>query len=195
MPPESKTGERIGDVIESGILASDPVGSTWAKIPLNPPKNPLYPDDLTNPNGHRVWRAPVQNTLWGWNWEAVKKIRAPTLIIRGENDDQAPFEPQRVLFEDLGADQPVQEGESDQKGFRKVFVRVACAGHQLMFEKQHMRLLEASKEWLRDGSYAGHHSGSFCVDTTVKGKRRVTRDPLEAGNCSFKVSEEDVQAE
>ena len=108
MPPESRTGERIGDVIESGVLESDPVGSTWAKTPLTPAKNPLYPEDLTNPNGHRVWRAPVQNTLWGWNWEAVKKIRAPTLIIRGENDDQAPFEPQRVLFEDLGADQPVR---------------------------------------------------------------------------------------
>jgi hypothetical protein len=139
--------------------------------------------------------------LWGWNREAVKKIRAPTLIIRGENDDQAPFEPQRDLFKDLGTDQPVQEGESDQdiesgqKGFRKVFVRVACAGHQLMFEKQHMRLLEASKEWLRDASYAGQHSGSFCVDTTVKGKRQVTSGPLDAGNCSFKVSEEDVQAD
>jgi len=201
MPQESKTGERIGDVIESASLESDPVGSTWAKIPPTPAKNPLYPDDLTNPNGHRVWRAPVQNTLWGWNREAVKKIQAPTLIIRGENDDQAPFEPQRVLFEDLGADQPVREGESDkdtesdQKRFGKVFVRVACAGHQLMFEKQHMRLLEASKEWLREASYAGHRSGSFCVDTTVKGKPRVNRAPLDAGNCSFKASDEDVQAD
>ena len=58
MPPESRMGERIGDIIESASLESDPVGSTWAKTPPNPAKNPLYPDDLTNPNGHRVWRAP-----------------------------------------------------------------------------------------------------------------------------------------
>jgi pimeloyl-ACP methyl ester carboxylesterase len=204
MPPQSKTGERIGDVIASGVLESDPVGSTWAKTPLNPPKNPLYPEDLINPNGHRVWRAPVQNTFWGWNGEAVKKIRAPTLIIRGLNDDQAIFEPQRDLFADLGGDQGREvvangesdpDTESDQNGFRKVFVRVACAGHQLMFEKQHMRLLEASKEWLRDASYAGHHSGSFCVDTTVKGTRQVTRAPLDAGSCPVKAPEEDIPAD
>ena len=107
----------IRDVIESGVLESDPVGSTWGTTPL--------------------WRAPAQNTFWGWNAEAVGKIRAPTLIIRGYNDVQAPFEQQRDLFEDLGGDQDpaaVQDGESDQdtesdqKGFRKVFVRVACAG-------------------------------------------------------------------
>jgi pimeloyl-ACP methyl ester carboxylesterase len=168
----------IRDVIESGVLESDPVGSRWGTTPL--------------------WRAPAQNTFWGWNAEAVQKIRAPTLIIRGHNDDQAKFEPQRDLFEDLGGDQDpaaVQDGESDQdtesgqKGFRKVFVRIACAGHQLMFEKQHMRLLDASREWLRHTSYDGHHRGSFFVD--IEG--RITAAPLVTADRSFKVSGEDLQ--
>ncbi|GAC1458391.1 MAG: hypothetical protein PVSMB10_16090 [Pseudarthrobacter sp.] len=47
---------------------------------------------------------------------------------------------------------------------QKVFVRVACAGHQLLFENQHRVLLEASEEWLRDGTFAGHDRGVFFVD-------------------------------
>jgi len=167
----------IRDVLKSGLLESDPVGSSLGKQPL--------------------WRAPVQNTLWGWNAETARNIRAPTLIIRGENDDQAPFDPQRELFEDLGADQDSQvdqDGETDQdaeanqKKLRKVFVRVACAGHQLLLERQHTRLLQASGEWLSHGSYAGHHRGSFFVDT----QGQVTPAPLEDRNRSLARPTENV---
>jgi pimeloyl-ACP methyl ester carboxylesterase len=122
----------IRPVLNSAILANDPVGSTWG-------------------NG-RLWRAPLQNTHWGWNSAAAGRIDAPTLIIRGEFDSQAPEPLQRDLFVDLGTK-------------HKVFVRVACASHQLVWENQHIVLLRASEEWLRHGGFAGHHHGSFFVDT------------------------------
>jgi len=118
----------IRDVIGSSCVESDPLGSTWGS--------------------HGVWRAPVQNTLWGWNSTDAGKITAPTLIIRGLRDVQAPEPPQRLLFADL-------------KAAQKVFVRVACAGHQLLFENQHMTLLRASEKWLRDGTFAGDDRGSY----------------------------------
>ena len=125
----------IREAIRSSILASDPLSLTWRR-------------DNETPH---VWRAPALNTIWGWNATDASQIVAPTLIIRGALDTQAPEPLQRDLFVDLAAK-------------KKVFVRVACAGHQLLFENQHMVLLEASEEWLRHGSFAGHHQGTFFVD-------------------------------
>jgi Predicted hydrolases or acyltransferases (alpha/beta hydrolase superfamily) len=122
----------IRPAIWASILAFDPVGSTWGD--------------------GQLWRAPVQNTLWGWNQGSAAHIEAPTLIIRGEFDTQAPLPLQRDLFDDLGTN-------------RKVFVRVACSGHQLVWENQHTVLFDASRQWLRHGRFAGNPSGSFFVDT------------------------------
>ena len=135
----------IRPVLASSLLESDPLGSTWGPAVVLPDGR------LGPPVG--LWRAPVQNTLWGWNKTDAGKITAPTLIIRGLHDTQAPEPPQRLLFADL-------------KAAQKVFVRVACAGHQLMFENQHMILLQASAEWLRDGTFdrnKRYKSGSFDV--------------------------------
>jgi len=98
-----------------------------------------------------LWRAPVASTLWGWNLQAAQRITVPTLIIRGEFDLQVVEPPQRDLYADLAAE-------------RKVFVKVACAGHELVWERQHHVLLHASKEWLRDGTFAESTTGSFFVD-------------------------------
>jgi len=131
--PDIRDDQRGYSIIGSSSLASDPIGSTWGKP------------------GFGVWRAPNQNTLWGWNATDAGRITAPTLIIRGLRDVGAPEAPQRLLFADL-------------KAAQKVFVRVACAGHQLLFERQHMILLRASKEWLRDGRFAGRDRGSCFVN-------------------------------
>ncbi len=132
----------VRDVISSTMLEFDPLGSTWG--------------------ASGVIRAPIQNTnpattpppggLWGWNPEFAKRIQAPTLIIRGELDTQAPEQDSRDLFEDLGTRE-------------KVSVKVACSSHYLVWENQHMILLRASAEWLGDGTFAGHQSGSFFVNT------------------------------
>lgn len=128
---ENQFSPDIRGPLRSTILQFDPLGSTWGDGEL--------------------WRAPLQNTLWGWNAEFAQLIGAPTLIIRGEFDMTAPEPLQRDLFEDLGTD-------------HKVFVKVACASHQLVWENQHMILLRASEEWLREGTFAEQPSGSFFVD-------------------------------
>jgi pimeloyl-ACP methyl ester carboxylesterase len=122
----------IRDTIATTILAFDPVSSIWG--------------------AGNLWRAPLQNTLWGWNADAAKRIDVPTLIIRGQLDTQAPEPLQRNLFADLGTD-------------HKVFVNIACASHYLVWENQHMILLHASEEWLREGTFGEQSTGSFFVDT------------------------------
>jgi pimeloyl-ACP methyl ester carboxylesterase len=129
---ENQFTPEIRDAIGTTILDFDPVGSTWGDGTL--------------------WRAPLQNTLWRWNAKAALQIVAPTLIIRGEFDNQGGGEGlQRNLFADLGTN-------------HKVFVTVACASHNLVWENQHMILLHASEEWLREGTFAEQSTGSFFVD-------------------------------
>jgi pimeloyl-ACP methyl ester carboxylesterase len=100
-----------------------------------------------------VRRSPVQ-TLWGWNQTFALQVEAPTLVIVGDLDTTQGI---RDLFEDLGAKQ-------------KVFVQVDCASHSLLWENQHMIMLRASEEWLRDGTFNGEPTGSFAVD--VNGRVR-----------------------
>lgn len=123
----------IRDAIAADVVRLDPlVGSIWGA--------PGY------------YRAPVQNTRWGWNATFSSRIQAPTLIIRGTLDTQVPEATSRDLFADLS----IQE---------KVFVRVECASHFLLWEQQHRALFYASAEWLRRGTFGGFRSGSFLVDT------------------------------
>jgi pimeloyl-ACP methyl ester carboxylesterase len=129
---ENEFRPEIRDAIGSTILDFDPVGRAWGDGTL--------------------WRAPLQNTLWGWNATTALRIAAPTLIIRGEFDNQGGGEGlQRNLFADLGTNQ-------------KVFVKVACASHNLVWENQHMILFHASEEWLREGMFAKQSTGSYFVD-------------------------------
>jgi pimeloyl-ACP methyl ester carboxylesterase len=121
----------IRDTLRSTILASDPVGSAWGTEAL--------------------WRAPVQNTRWGWNSTFARQVEAPTLIIRGDLDTTVPEVRPKSLFQDLET--------------QKVFVHVACAAHQLVWESRHMILLRASAEWLRHGTFAGQQTGSFSVNS------------------------------
>jgi pimeloyl-ACP methyl ester carboxylesterase len=125
----------VREAVRATLLAFDPLGRTWG----------TPPDSL--------WRAPVQNTRWGWNPVYAALIEAPTLLIRGDLDTQVPVEQVRALYDDL-------IGVPDHK----VFVHVACAAHQLVWENQHMILLRASAEWLRDGTFAEQRGGSYFVD-------------------------------
>lgn len=98
-----------------------------------------------------LWRAPNQSTRWGWNPASAARIEAPTLIIRGDLDTQVPEAQPTNLYADLQIR-------------HKVFVHVACAAHQLVWENRHMILLRASAEWFREGTFAEQSSGSFFVD-------------------------------
>ncbi len=98
-----------------------------------------------------LWRAPNQS-LTGWNQPVAAQVKAPTLIIGGELDTTVLPAERRSLYDDLTM--------SD-----KVLVSVACAAHQLVWERQHTVLDSASLEWLTEGTFAGQTAGVFRVDT------------------------------
>jgi fermentation-respiration switch protein FrsA (DUF1100 family) len=91
--------------------------------------------------------------LSGWNAKFASQVTVPTLVIRGDLDTAVPLSDIQDLLDDLIAVP------------QKVFVHVACASHNLVWENQHMALLNASVEWLQQGTYAGQFNGSFAVDT------------------------------
>jgi pimeloyl-ACP methyl ester carboxylesterase len=98
-----------------------------------------------------LWRAPNQ-TLTGWNAATVTTISTPMLIIGGENDTTVPAASLRAVYADAASPE-------------KVLVHVACAAHQMVWERQHTVLQQASLEWLGEGTFAGETSGVFGVDT------------------------------
>ena len=85
-------------------------------------------------------------TAAGWTPDLPGRVRAPTLVIRGALDDQAPEPATRALYDALGG--------------LKAYVTVSCGSHELVYEKQHTKLLQASAEWLRFGTYGGQPGSS-----------------------------------
>ncbi|MCX6602423.1 MAG: alpha/beta fold hydrolase [Acidobacteria bacterium] len=128
----------IRRVVTQTMLDFDPVGSTWGAAGMR--RAP-------------VWNKPADFITWGWNARLASQIRVPTLVIRGDLDNQVPLSTQvQPLLDDLVA------------APQKVFVHVACASHLLMWETQHLSLLDASVEWFTDGTYFGRFNGTFAVD-------------------------------
>src|SRR5687767_2710589 len=76
-------------------------------------------------------------TAAGWTPDLPGRVRAPTLVIRGALDDQAPEQATRALYNALGGP--------------KAYVTVSCGSHELVYEQQHTQLLQASARWLRFG--------------------------------------------
>jgi pimeloyl-ACP methyl ester carboxylesterase len=85
-------------------------------------------------------------TAAGWTPDLPGRVRAPTLVIRGALDDQAPEHATRALYDALGGP--------------KAYVTVSCGSHELVYETQHTKLLQASAEWLRSGTYEGRPGSS-----------------------------------
>jgi pimeloyl-ACP methyl ester carboxylesterase len=127
----------IRPVITSTQLDFDPLGSAWGTAGVR--RSPLFP------NGNMIGS--------GWNATFAAQVNVPTLVIRGDLDTQVPLSDIQDLLGDLVGVQ------------QKVFVHVACGSHYLVWENQHMSLLNASVEWLGQGTFAGQFNGSFAVDT------------------------------
>jgi len=100
-----------------------------------------------------VMRAPTM--MNGWSTEQANSLKMPVMVIVGEYDvpDQ-----RRTVYEAAGS--------AD-----KVFVKVACASHFMLWEKQHKVLHDASLQWLRDGKFTGASRGAFEVDADGKAKK------------------------
>src|SRR5262249_10199231 len=93
-----------------------------------------------------VLRAPT--IMNGWSTEQANALKMPVMVIVGEFDTP---DARRTTFEAAGS--------AD-----KVFVKVACASHFMMWEKQHTPLQNASLEWLRSGTYKGVSRAVFEAD-------------------------------
>ena len=87
-----------------------------------------------------VRRSPAFSAA-GWTPDLPGRVQAPTLVIRGALDAQAPEPATRALYEALGGP--------------KAYVTLSCGSHELVYEQQHTQLLPASAEWLRSGTYEG----------------------------------------
>jgi pimeloyl-ACP methyl ester carboxylesterase len=85
-------------------------------------------------------------TAAGWTPDLPGRVQAPTLVIRGALDDQAPEQATRALYDALGGP--------------KAYVTVSCGSHELVYERQHTKLLQASAAWLRFGTYEGRPGSS-----------------------------------
>ena len=135
-PNQFDPGVRVQ--LTASIIESDPLAATWGA----PASGPL-------------WRSPnfsvVYPNYFGWNSAAAAKLHMPILLIRGDNDTQVPLPLVKDLYRDVSSDS-------------KVFVHVACGAHQLVWDRQHTRLLDASVQWLKDGRYNGERNGCFAVD-------------------------------
>ena len=76
----------------------------------------------------------------------VGKMQAPTLMVVGEHDKQVSPDRVRELYTDIASPQ-------------KMFVELACASHNAMWEENRLLLFRASLEWLTQGSVNGAKEG------------------------------------
>ena len=113
-------------------------------------------DRLASQWGPGALRAPTR-TYWGWNAKSVAKLKLPTLIMVGADDDL--LKSNVALFEDHGAE-------------KKLFLQVACATHFMNWERQRKVLHRASLEWLTKGSLEGAERGRLEADATGKIARK-----------------------
>jgi pimeloyl-ACP methyl ester carboxylesterase len=97
-------------------------------------------DKLGSGWGSGVRRSPAFSAA-GWTSDLPGRVQGPTLVIRGSLDIQAPEEATRALYDALGGP--------------KAYATVSCGSHELVYETQHTKLLHASAEWLRAGTYEG----------------------------------------
>jgi pimeloyl-ACP methyl ester carboxylesterase len=109
-------------------------------------------------DGRGIMRAPNRMNF-GWRVN-VPKIKAPTLIMLGEFDN---YEPRRDSWKALRAE-------------RRVFIKIQCASHFVIYEHGRHLMKRAALEWLRDVSIDGETCAEFsgAPDGTL---HRVPRSP------------------
>ena len=129
---ENQVDPGIREAIWQSIISFDEFGLVWG-----PPEG--------------VMRVPAGYSRWGWNKEAAARIKAPTLVIIGEQDYP---EYRGRLYPDLtGID-------------NKVLLTMACATHFAAWETSQYKFLhEASREWLTTGMFRGDRQGRYAVGT------------------------------
>ncbi|MFF8379373.1 alpha/beta fold hydrolase [Streptomyces sp. NPDC015661] len=137
----------ITDVAWEAIMKCDPVGSAWGP-----------------PTGFNRIRNFVR---WGWNKTTAPQGgvlggSVPVLIVYGDSDAQANTSPPSA---DPELNFSVPELYDAIAGPHKLMVKLACAGHSLVWETQHRNLHHLSKHWLKHLKVDGKTQGVFDMDT------------------------------
>ena len=104
----------IREALWQSTIAQDKLGSSWG--------------------ASGVRRSPAFSAA-GWTPDLPGRVRAPTLVIRGALDTQAPEQATRALYDALGGP--------------KRYVTVSCGSHEVIYERQHTTVLQAIAAWLR----------------------------------------------
>jgi alpha-beta hydrolase superfamily lysophospholipase len=89
----------------------------------------------------------------GWNRTSAKQLKVPTLLVVGEHDPRF-AEKVPNLYADISSTD-------------KVLVKVQCATHFLLFERNHTVVYNAFAEFLTRGTVNGRQ-GILTVDRTGK---------------------------
>jgi pimeloyl-ACP methyl ester carboxylesterase len=105
----------------------------------------LASDPVGSTWGPGMRRAP-RTLVWGFNQDTVEDSMTPTLLIAGVHDVQVSAARVRDLYDDLGARS-------------KVLLDLGCASHNAMWERVHLEMFSASREWLERGTVDGQTQG------------------------------------
>ena len=134
------------EVVWDAIMKSDPIGSTWGP-----------PEGLNR----------IRNFVrWGWNETTAAQGgvlggSVPVLIVYGEHDKQANTTPP-ISDPELNFSVPaLYEAIA---GSHKLMVKLACAGHSVLWEGQHKNLHNLSKHWLEHLKVDGKTTGVWDMD-------------------------------
>lgn len=134
---DGQVEDGIQDLVWNAIMENDAIGRSWGPS-----------------EGVMRVRSPF---LWGWNATTASRLSIPVLIIAGKLDlvvEQFPKFPHSFLnlYETIPHSQ-------------KLLLRVDCAGHFMVWERQRRVLHHISKEWLKHGAVDEQTTGIFSVDT------------------------------
>ncbi len=140
---EGQLEDGIQDIVWSATMDNDSLGRTWGPPPAGAPAG-------SPPEGVMRVRRPF---LWGWNAGTAAQVPVPVLVIAGEHDAGA------------GGVQKLPELYDTLPNPHKMWFKVQCAGHFMVWESQRRVLHHISKEWLKDGAVEGFTNGRFFVDT------------------------------
>ncbi|MFC8915214.1 alpha/beta fold hydrolase [Streptomyces sp. NPDC047821] len=144
---EGQREDEMKDVVWDAIMKSDPVGSTWGP-----------PEGLNR----------IRNFVrWGWNETTAAQGgvlggSVPVLIVYGEYDRQVNTSPPHPDPELNFSVPALYEAVA---GPHKLMVKLACAGHSVVWETQHRNVHNLSKHWLKHLKVDGKTQGVFDMNT------------------------------
>jgi len=109
--------------------------------------NMIASDPVAATWGPGVRRAP-NTTTWGWNQAMAAQVKSPALLVAAAHDAQVAPAGVARLHTDLGASQ-------------KLLVDLGCSSHNALWERNHLMLFKASREWLEGSAVNGMKSGTI----------------------------------